>query len=167
MMFCKAITRPALNFGRIGIRGYAAKASPLFTTSASAVGGRHGTIKSDDGLLDIKLAIPKSMGGKGGATNPEQLFAGGYAACFENAILFTANQKRKLRLPEKAVQVTNVVSLVPKQPGQFNIAVEMKVTIEGLGQKEAEDLVAEADQTCPYSNAIRGNVDKALEVIAK
>lgn len=165
-MLRKAIT-PALNFGRIGLRGYAAKASPLFTTSASAVGGRHGTIKSDDGLLDIKLAIPKSMGGKGGATNPEQLFAGGYAACFENAILFTANQKRKLRLPEKAVEVTNVVSLVPKQPGQFNIAVDMKVTIEGLGQKEAEDLVAEADQTCPYSNAIRGNVDKAVDVIAK
>lgn len=166
-MFRRSVTAHGLAFARIGLRGYAAKAKPLFATSASAVGGRHGSIKSDDGLLDIKLAIPKSMGGRGGATNPEQLFAGGYAACFENAVLFTANQKRKLRIPESAVGVTNTVSLVPASPGQFNIAVDMKVTIEGLSQEDAEDLVAEADKTCPYSNAIRGNVEKTVEVIGK
>lgn len=165
-MFHKAITQPLLKYSRVGVRGYASK-SPLFTASARAVGGRHGTITSDDGILDIKLALPKQMGGKGGATNPEQLFAGGYAACFENAVLFTANQKRKIRLPEKAVEVENEISLVTSDEGRFNIAVDMKVLIEGLSQKDAEDLVAEADLTCPYSNAIRGNVEKTVEVIVK
>lgn len=164
-MLRKAII-PNLSCSRAGLRSYASK-PPIFTATAKAVGGRHGTIISDDAVLDIKLAIPKQMGGKGGATNPEQLFAGGYAACFESAVLFTANKQRKRVLPEDAVEVENSVSLVSNEKGQFNIAVHMKVLIEGLSQKEAEDLVAEADLTCPYSNAIRGNVDKKLEVIVR
>ncbi len=96
--------------------------SHLYTTKVTAVGGRSGTIKSDDGILDLRLAVPKELGGKGGATNPEQLFAAGYAACFENAVIHvTRAQADKVR--DNDIQVVGEVGLLPNGAGGFNLAV--------------------------------------------
>lgn len=132
----------------------------LYSTAARAVGGRQGRVESDDGILQLDLAMPQELGGRGGATNPEQLFAAGYAACFENAVRHIA-RAQKITLAGTAV--TGQVSLLPAETG-FRLAVALKVEIEGLDQAEAETLVAAAHQVCPYSNAVRGNIDIALSV---
>ncbi|MCQ4319061.1 organic hydroperoxide resistance protein [Stutzerimonas stutzeri] len=137
--------------------------STLYSTTVNAVGGRNGTVKSDDGLLDLGLAMPGSLGGKGGATNPEQLFAAGYAACFGNAVIHvTRNKEQKIK--DDDVEVAATVGLEPNGNGGFALTVALEVTLAGVDQPTAEALVAQAHEVCPYSNATRGNVDVALSV---
>lgn len=137
--------------------------SHLYTTRVTAVGGRSGTIKSEDGILDLQLAMPKELGGKGGATNPEQLFAAGYAACFENAVIHvTRAQEDKAR--DNDIEVVGEVGLLPNGVGGFNLAVTLDVEIAGFDQAKAEEIVQAAHAVCPYSNAIKGNVDVKIKV---
>ncbi|PWW31735.1 organic hydroperoxide resistance protein [Chromohalobacter israelensis] len=137
--------------------------STLYSTTVNAIGGRNGTVKSDDGLLDLGLAMPGSLGGKGGATNPEQLFAAGYAACFGNAVIHvTRNKEQKIK--DDDVEVAATVGLEPNGNGGFALAVALEVTLAGVDQPTAEAWVAQAHEVCPYSNATRGNVDVALSV---
>ena len=139
--------------------------SAIYSTKATVVGGRSGTVRSEDGLLDLPLAIPREMGGKGGATNPEQLFAAGYAACFESAVIFhTRNKAAKVR--DDDIEVTATVGLAPNGQGGFALVVGLDVVIRGLDQATAEEVVEAAHAICPYSNAIRGNVDVATTVRA-
>ncbi|TGV50928.1 organic hydroperoxide resistance protein [bacterium M00.F.Ca.ET.141.01.1.1] len=107
--------------------------------------------------------MPKELGGKGGATNPEQLFAVGYAACFESAVRFVARQQK---LPLEDASITSTVSLHPNDQGGFRLGVALAAEIKGLDQAGAEALVSEAHKICPYSNAIRGNIDVALSTVA-
>lgn len=140
--------------------------SHLYTTKVTAVGGRTGTIKSEDGILDMQLAMPKELGGKGGATNPEQLFAAGYAACFENAVIHvTRTQADKVR--DNDIKVVGEVGLLSNGAGGFNLAVTLDVEIAGLDQAKAEKIVEQAHAVCPYSNAIKGNVDVKLNVTTR
>ncbi|MHC0053706.1 organic hydroperoxide resistance protein [Actibacterium sp. D379-3] len=132
-----------------------------YQTRVTAVGGRKGRIISDDGLLDLPLSLPKAMGGTGMATNPEQLFAGGYAACFENAILHVASRK-KLSLADDDVTVVATVGLGANAEGGFVLSVALETTIKGMTQPEAEALVAAAHAVCPYSNAVKGNIEVGL-----
>lgn len=137
--------------------------SALYTTQARVVGGREGHAETSDGLLKVDLAMPKELGGKGGGTNPEQLFAAGYGACFESALRFVA---RKEKLPLRDAAVTATVSLHPNEQGGFRLGVALAAEIKGLDQAGAEALVSEAHKICPYSNAIRGNIDVALSAKA-
>ena len=138
----------------------------LYSIKATAVGGRHGHIRSEDGLLDTNLALPRQLGGMGGAPNPEMLFAGGYAACFENAILHVARSER-LHLADEDLEVTAEIGLSRNETGGFVLSAALAVTIAGVDQKKAEELVEGADKICPYSNAIRGNVEVGFTVVAK
>jgi Ohr subfamily peroxiredoxin len=135
----------------------------LYSTQARAVGGRAGHVQSDDGLLSLDLAMPKELGGKGGATNPAQLFAAGYAACFESAMRFIAG---KQKLPLQDASVTATVSLHTNAQGGFVLGVSLAAETKGLDQAAAEALVSAAHQVCPYSNAIKGNVEVALSAKA-
>jgi Ohr subfamily peroxiredoxin len=137
--------------------------SALYSTKARAVGGRAGHVETDDGLLSLDLAPPAALGGPGGKTNPEQLFAAGYAACFENAVRHIA---RGQKLPLTGAAVTASVSLNAAPTGGFALGVALDVEIEGLDQAGAEALVAAAHQVCPYSNATRGNIDVGITVSA-
>ncbi len=140
--------------------------SHLYTTKVTAVGGRNGTVKSDDGILDLQLAMPKELGGKGGATNPEQLFAAGYAACFENAVIHvTRAQADKVR--DNDIEVVGEVGLLPNGEGGFRLAVTLDVAITGLDQAKAEEIVNAAHAVCPYSNAVKGNIDVTLNVTVR
>ncbi|AEH85529.1 organic hydroperoxide resistance protein [Mesorhizobium opportunistum] len=134
----------------------------LYTAQAHVTGGRAGHGETSDGLLKVDLAMPKELGGPGGATNPEQLFAVGYAACFESAVRFIA---RKQKLPLEDAAITSTVSLLPNGEG-FKLGVALAVKTKGLDQAAAEALVSEAHNVCPYSNAIKGNIDVALSVRA-
>jgi Ohr subfamily peroxiredoxin len=137
--------------------------STLYSTQVTATGGRNGSVLSTDGLIDFQLAMPEALGGKGGATNPEQLFAAGYAACFGNAVIHvTRSQEKKIR--DDDVDVTATVGLEPNGAGGFALAVALHVTIAGVDQATAERIVSEAHSVCPYSNATRGNVEVALSV---
>jgi Ohr subfamily peroxiredoxin len=138
----------------------------LYTTKVTASGGRHGHIRSEDGLLDLKLALPRQLGGKGDATNPETLFAGGYAACFENAILHISRDAG-LRFVDEDIEVIAEIGLSRNETGGFVLSAALAVTIAGVDQKKAEELVAAAHKICPYSNAIRGNVDVGFTVVAQ
>ena len=135
--------------------------STLYTTTVNAIGGRSGTVKSTDGLLDLQLALPASLGGKGGATNPEQLFAAGYAACFGNAVIHITRNK-DVRISDDNVDVAATVGLVPNGNGGFVLTAALSVTIAGVDQAAAEAIVAEAHKVCPYSNATRGNIDVVI-----
>ncbi len=135
----------------------------LYTTRVSATGGRHGTIRSEDGLLALNLAMPKSLGGPGGATNPEQLFAAGYAACYENAILRVARELG-IRFADPDVEVVAEIGIRRNDSGAFVLSAKLEVTIAGTDQAKAEELAHRADAICPYSNAIRGNVAVAITV---
>jgi Ohr subfamily peroxiredoxin len=140
--------------------------SHLYTTRVTAIGGRSGTVRSEDGILDLALAMPKELGGRGGATNPEQLFAAGYAACFENAVIHvTRGRTDKVR--DNDIEVTGEVGLLPNGKGGFSLAVTLDVAISGLSQDKAEEIVEAAHGVCPYSNAVKGNVDVKLNVTAR
>src|ERR1700731_695264 len=130
----------------------------LYSTKVTATGGRHGSIHSEDGLLDLKLAMPRTLGGKGDATNPEQLFAGGYAACFENALLHVGREARHHFADGDVEDVANI-GLGRNAAGAFGLSAVLAVTIARVDQKTAGQLVEGAHAICPYSNAIKGNVD--------
>ena len=150
---------------------------PLYTAVATATGGRDGHVESSDGIVKLNLSVPREMGGPGkaGASNPEQLFASGYAACFAGAIGFVANQQHQ-KIGE--VQVTGHVTFgkVDEKatyeaggttyplPG-FQLAVQLDIHIPDLDKAEAEKLVEEAHQVCPYSRATRNNVEVKLVVV--
>ena len=135
----------------------------LYQTQASATGGRNGHVVSADGVLDLKLAIPREMGGSGGAlSNPEQLFAAGYAACFDSALAVVAGQS-KLKLAGTRVDAT--VGIGPNDAGGYGLAVKLEVTIPDVPREQAQTLLEQAHAVCPYSNALRGNV--AVELILK
>ena len=135
----------------------------LYRAQATATGGRDGRARSSDGVLDLQLTTPKELGGAGGAaTNPEQLFAAGYSACFIGALKFAA-MREKLALPA-GTTVTGVVG-IGRVPTGFGIEVELQVSLPGLEPAVARALVEKAHQVCPYSNATRGNVDVTLTVV--
>src|ERR1700680_1798806 len=140
--------------------------STLYSTKVTATGGRHGQIRSEDGLLDMKLALPRQLGGKGDATNPETLFAGGYAACFENALLHVSRDAG-LRFADEDVEVVAVVGLSRNDSGGFVLSAALAVTVTGVDQKRAEELAESADKICPYSNGIRGNVAVGIIVATR
>jgi Ohr subfamily peroxiredoxin len=135
----------------------------LYTATVSATGGRHGRVSSDDGLLALDLASPKELGGPGGATNPEQLFAAGYAACFEGAMRFVA---REGNIPISSIEIRTAVTLNKWEAGDFSLSVEIDVAIGGLDQATSEKLVERTHATCPYSKAIRDNVPVVTRVAA-
>lgn len=134
----------------------------LYTAHATSTGGRDGRSRSDDGKVDVKLAPPKEMGGNGDGTNPEQLFAAGYSACFLGAMKFVAGQQ-KISLPADT-SITADVSIGPI-PAGFGIQVAMAITVPGMARADAEKLVQAAHGVCPYSNATRGNIDVNLTVV--
>ncbi|WP_111495351.1 organic hydroperoxide resistance protein [Marinobacter bohaiensis] len=127
---------------------------------AEATGGRDGRAISSDGVLDVSLATPKELGGAGGSgTNPEQLFAAGYSACFIGAMKFVAGRD-KLPMPEDA-SIEGVVGIGPQGVG-FGIEVELRISLPGMDNAQADELIEKAHQVCPYSNATRGNIDVTL-----
>lgn len=132
-----------------------------YSTTASATGGRDGSAKSDDGKFAASLSTPKELGGAGGeGTNPEQLFAAGYSACFIGA-LKVAGQQLKVKVPDDT-KVTATVGIGPRSEGGFGITTDLVVDLPGLDRDQAQQLVDTAHQICPYSNATRGNVDVGL-----
>lgn len=137
----------------------------LYTTQATATGGRDGTARTADGSFEVRLATPKELGGGGGSgNNPEQLFAAGYSACFLGALKFVAG-KEKVTIPNDA-SVTATVGIGPRDDGQgFGIDVGLDVSLPGMERAKAEDLVAKAHVVCPYSHATRGNIDVRLNVL--
>jgi Ohr subfamily peroxiredoxin len=133
----------------------------LYTAAALSTGdGRNGHVTSSDGFVDLDLATPKEMGGEGGASNPEELFAAGYAACFHSALKGVA-KRQNLTITESAVAAE--VGLGRRDDGGFGLTVTLHVELGGVDQATADELVAAAHQVCPYSNATRGNVDVALD----
>ena len=135
----------------------------LYSAHATSTGGRTGTAESSDGALKVQLSTPKELGGAGGpGTNPEQLFAAGYSACFIGAMKAVAGAQ-KIKLPDD-VSITADVGIGPITGG-FGIQVAMAITIPGLEKAQAEALVAAAHKVCPYSNATRGNIDVTLTVV--
>jgi osmotically inducible protein OsmC len=131
----------------------------LYTAVATAHGGREGHVKSSDGYLDANLRLPKELGGPGGSgTNPEQLFAAGYAACFESALRLVARQTQKAL---KDASITGRVTLNADE-GKYSLSVELVGKLEGLSSEEALTLMHAAHQVCPYSIATRGNIDVKL-----
>lgn len=134
----------------------------LYTAAATATGGRNGQVKSSDGVLDLEVRMPKALGGaQDGYTNPEQLFAAGYSACFDSALNLVIKTGK---ITTGITTVTAEVSIGQNDTGGFGLAVKMAVNIPGVDQQQAEELVAKAHQICPYSNATRGNIEVILSV---
>ena len=134
----------------------------LYTAHAHTTGGRDGRSVSDDGLLDVKLSPPKAMGGAGTATNPEQLFAAGYSACFMGALKHVAGVK-KVTVPADA-SIDASIDIGPI-PAGFGISARLAISLPGMDRSVAQDLIDTAHQVCPYSNATRGNIDVELSLI--
>lgn len=136
----------------------------LFTAQAKAIGGRNGHVTSENGVLDHKLVMPKGKEQTSEGTNPEQLFAAGYAACFDGALNLVASKENK----EIQSEINAEVSLMkdPEDSG-YKIGVVLQVTVKGATQTEAEELVQKAHQVCPYSKATRGNIDVQLKTIGE
>ena len=135
----------------------------LYSTTATATGdGRNGHTASEDGVVDVDVRVPKEMGGPGGATNPEQLFAAGYAACFHSAMKLVA---RSLDVDTTDSEVSVTVGLGMLDSGAFNLALEIDVHVPNATTEKAQELVERAHEVCPYSNATRGNVEVKLGVI--
>ena len=136
----------------------------LYTTQATATGGREGNAVSSDQALNVRLSTPRELGGAGGTgTNPEQLFAAGYAACFLSALKFVAG-KAKVALPADT-RVTGTVGIGPIPTG-FALQVELETFVPGLPNHQVQELVEQAHVVCPYSNATRGNLDVTLVIVA-
>jgi lipoyl-dependent peroxiredoxin len=131
----------------------------LYKANATATGGRDGYAVSSDGLLNVKLAPPKELGGMGGATNPEQLFAAGYSACFMGAMKHVAGMK-KLTVPADAS--VNATVGIGQIPAGFGIEAQLVVSLPGMDRTAAQDLIDTAHQVCPYSNATRGNIEVSV-----
>ena len=134
----------------------------LYTASAAATGdGRNGHVQSTDGLIDTDVRMPPEMGGPGGATNPEQLFAAGYAACFHSALKLVASNAGADTTDSEVVAD---VSIGTADDGGFGLAVQLEVSLPRVGAETARELVERAHQVCPYSNATRGNIEVTLTV---
>lgn len=137
--------------------------TPLFTTSATAHGGRAGHITTDDNHLEVDLSVPKAIGGAGGdGTNPEQLFAAGYAACFQSALGAVG---RRDKVDTSNSTVTGKVGLLQNGSGGYKLGVELAIALPGVDPSVGQQLVNQAHEICPYSNAIRGNVDVVLTLV--
>ena len=135
----------------------------LYTAEATAWGGREGRSASSDGNLDVQLVVPAELGGPGGAgTNPEQLFAAGYAGCFHSALKLVA---RGMKLDVSESAVTARVGIGPDDDGGFGLAVELEAELPGVASEQARRLLDEAHKVCPYSNATRGNVEVTLSLV--
>jgi Ohr subfamily peroxiredoxin len=134
----------------------------LYTAEASAVGGRDGHVRSSDGVLDVDVRVPESMGGAGGGTNPEQLFAAGYAACFQSALGVVG---RRQKVDTSGSTVTVKVDIGTIGNGGFGLAATIEVSLPGVDAAVAQRLVEAAHRVCPYSNATRGNIAVALSVV--
>ena len=136
--------------------------NPLYTAHARATGGRDGSAASDDGRLKVKLSVPKELGGPGGeGTNPEQMFAAGYAACFIGAVKFVGDRDQIAVPSDTSIESSVGIGTIPTG---FGINVELRVSLPGVAREVAERLVSEAHKVCPYSNATRGNIDVQLIV---
>lgn len=134
----------------------------LYTAQAHVDGGRQGHARSSDGLLDVKLGRPPELGGTNGGTNPEQMFAAGYAACFLGAVEVAA---QRMRVTTGELSADAKVSLGSQPDGAYTIAVELLVGIEGLEREKTQAILEEAHRTCPYSNATRGNIEVTLTAV--
>ncbi|CAG2155018.1 Organic hydroperoxide resistance protein OhrB [compost metagenome] len=134
----------------------------LYTAHASATGGRDGRAVTSDNQLDVKLAVPKEMGGKGDGLNPEQLFAAGYSACFLGAIRFVASQQKITVSPDAKIEGAVGIGQIPQG---FGIQADLKISLPGMDKEAAQKLVEAAHQVCPYSNATRGNIEVTLTVV--
>ena len=138
------------------------KVTPLYIAEAKSTGGRDGSSRSSDGKLEVKLSTPKELGGAGGdGTNPEQMFAAGYSACFIGALKFVAGQQKKALPADSSITAKVGIGQIP---GGFGLDIDLNIDLTGLQQAEAQALVDAAHQVCPYSNATRGNVDVRLHV---
>ncbi|WP_066625529.1 organic hydroperoxide resistance protein [Rufibacter roseus] len=135
----------------------------LYTAEVTATGGRNGQVKSSDGIIDMPVRLPEGLGGKGGATNPEQLFAAGYAACFQSALMLVAG-KQQVKLDENST-VTAHVSLDQMDNGGYGLAVQLDVKVDGVEKSKAQELVEQAHEVCPYSVGTRGNIEVKLNVV--
>ena len=134
----------------------------LYTAKAHTTGGREGRSVSSDGLLDVKLAPPKELGGMGGATNPEQLFAAGYSACFMGALKHVASLKKVVVPVDAAIDASVDIGPIP---AGFGIAARLDISLPGMDRAVAQDLIDTAHQVCPYSNATRGNIVVELTLV--
>ncbi|NIK70542.1 organic hydroperoxide resistance protein [Paenibacillus sp. BK720] len=137
-------------------------AKELYKTSVKAVGGRNGRLESEDGMLAINVIHPKELGGPGGATNPEQLFAGGYAACFESALNLVCRERK---IKPDSTSVTARVTLGKDAEDHFELAVVLDITLAGVESGQARELAEAAHNVCPYSRATRGNINVQLNVV--
>jgi lipoyl-dependent peroxiredoxin len=135
---------------------------PLYTAEATAVGGRDGHVRSADGLVDVDLRPPVEMGGPGGATNPEELFAAGYAACFQSALAVVA---RRSKVSVDGSTVTARVTIGTVGGGGFGLAVALFVHIPDVDEETTRSLIEGAHEVCPYSNATRGNIEVTLTAV--
>lgn len=135
----------------------------LYTTRATATGGRDGRARTDDGSFEVALGTPRELGGNGQGNNPEQLFAAGYAACFLSAMKFVGTQGSHARVPSDA-SVSASVGIGPRDDKGFGLAVTLAIVLPELDAADAQALVAEADTVCSYSHAVRGNIEVSLEV---
>ena len=133
----------------------------IYKAHASSTGGRDGTTRSSDGLLDVKLSVPKEMGGGGGGVNPEQLFAAGYSACFIGAMKFVAGQQKVALPADTSIDATVGIGQIP---AGFGIEVQLLVKVPGMERAAAQAIVDKAHQVCPYSNATRGNIEVTITV---
>lgn len=136
----------------------------LYSTTATANGGRDGRSRTEDGALDVTLATPKELGGNGAGNNPEQLFAAGYAACFLGAMKFAAGQNKDFPRVGADATVSATVGIGPRADKGFGLTVAISVSLPGVERAAAEALVAEADTICPYSHATRGNITVDISV---
>jgi osmotically inducible protein OsmC len=135
--------------------------SALYTAAAMSTGeGRNGHVRSSGGHIDLDLAIPKEMGGAGGASNPEELFAAGYAACFHSALKLVAGQQ-KVKLSDSSVSAE--VEINSTDAGGFQLGVALHTELSGVDQATADQLVEAAHQVCPYSHATRGNIEVRID----
>lgn len=135
----------------------------LYQTTVEVTGGRNGKIKSEDGILELEVRMPKELGGIPGYTNPEQLFAAGYAACFDSALNLVMGQEKVKPVAPSVVKAT--VGLHSNDAGGFGLQVALAVSIPGIEKELAQKLVEKAHAVCPYSNATRGNIDVQLSIV--
>jgi osmotically inducible protein OsmC len=136
---------------------------PLYTATVTAQGGRNGKVVSDDGVLNLDVRMPKALGGAGGnATNPEQLFAAGYAACFDSALNLVIRMKR---IQVQGTEVTAHVTIGKGEDGGYQLAAKLDIKVSGVESSVARELVEAAHQVCPYSKATRGNMEVILNIV--
>ena len=133
----------------------------IYQAHATSTGGRDGTTKSSDGLLDVKLSVPKEMGGAGGGVNPEQLFAAGYSACFIGAMKFVAGMQKVALPADTSISATVGIG---RTPAGFGIEAQLVVSVPGVDRAVAQAIVDKAHQVCPYSSATRGNIEVTISL---